>query len=54
MLSEKKPELSFQRKDGSLWKNNRGRALIIHTLKWIGNIAIAKEAAKPRFLRNTI
>ncbi|WP_308638733.1 putative glycoside hydrolase [Paenibacillus silvisoli] len=51
VLARSHPELSFRRKDGSLWQNGKGDSFVNPYRKevWDYNIAIAKEAAKLGF-----
>lgn len=51
VLARKHPELSFTRKDGSVWQNGRKESFVNPYMKevWDYNIAVAKEAAKLGF-----
>lgn len=51
MLAKSHPELSFRRKDGSVWANGKGDGFVNAYRKevWDYNIAVAKEAAKLGF-----
>lgn len=51
ILATKNPELSFVKKDGTLWKNGNGDAFVNPYSKevWDYNIELAKEAAKLGF-----
>lgn len=51
LLAEAKPELSFKRSDGSVWKNSNGDAFVNPFSKevWDYNIEVAKQAAKMGF-----
>ncbi|MFC4812295.1 putative glycoside hydrolase [Paenibacillus sp. GCM10023250] len=51
MLAKQHPELSFRRKDGSVWSNGKGDGFVNAYRKeaWDYNIAVAKEAAKAGF-----
>ncbi|MCM3747136.1 putative glycoside hydrolase [Paenibacillus pasadenensis] len=48
VLARKNPELSFVRKDGSIWQNGKGDSFVNPYSKevWDYNIAVAKEAVK--------
>ncbi|OXM16905.1 putative glycoside hydrolase [Paenibacillus herberti] len=48
ILAAKNPELSFVRKDGSVWKNGKGDSFVNPYSKevWDYNIAVAKDAVK--------
>ena len=50
-LAKSHPELSFRRKDGSIWSNGNGDSFVNAYRKevWDYNIAVAKEAAKMGF-----
>ncbi|NBD26039.1 putative glycoside hydrolase [Paenibacillus glycinis] len=51
VLAKSHPELSFRRKDGSIWSNGNGDSFVNAYRKevWDYNIAVAKEAAKMGF-----
>lgn len=51
VLAEKRPDLSFVKSDGSVWKNNRGEAFVNPYEKevWEYNIEVAKAAAELGF-----
>ncbi|MBM7565461.1 putative glycoside hydrolase [Paenibacillus sacheonensis] len=51
VLAKKHPELSFRRKDGSVWANAKGDSFVNAYRKevWDYNVAAAKEAAKLGF-----
>lgn len=51
VLAAKRPDLSFVKADGSVWKNGRGESFVNPYLRevWDYNIEIAKEAAKLGF-----
>lgn len=51
LLAEAKPELSFKRSDGSVWKNGNGDAFVNPFSKevWDYNVEVAKQAAKMGF-----
>lgn len=51
LLAEAKPELSFKRADGSVWKNGNGDAFVNPFSKdvWDYNVEVAKQAAKMGF-----
>ncbi|WP_219836056.1 putative glycoside hydrolase [Paenibacillus sp. R14(2021)] len=51
VLARSHPELSFRRKDGSVWANGKGDSFVNAYKKevWDYNIAVAKEAAKMGF-----
>ncbi|SEK39395.1 hypothetical protein SAMN04488700_1883 [Carnobacterium iners] len=51
LLAEAKPELSFKRPDGSVWKNSNGDAFVNPFSKevWEYNVEVAKQAAKMGF-----
>ncbi|MBO7748249.1 putative glycoside hydrolase [Paenibacillus sp. MWE-103] len=51
VLAKQHPELSFRRKDGSVWSNGKGDSFVNAYRKevWDYNIAVAKEAAKMGF-----
>lgn len=51
VLAEKRPDLSYVKEDGTVWKNGRGEAFVNPYLKevWEYNLTVAKEAAKLGF-----
>ena len=51
LLAEARPELSFKKADGSVWKNGNGDAFVNPFSKevWDYNIEVAKQAAKMGF-----
>lgn len=51
VLAKKRPDLSFVKSDGSVWKNNRGEAFVNPYEKevWEYNIEVAKAAAELGF-----
>jgi len=51
VLAEKRPDLSFRKSDGSVWKNGRGESFVNPYRRevWEYNVAVAKEAAKLGF-----
>ncbi|MFD2613251.1 putative glycoside hydrolase [Paenibacillus gansuensis] len=51
VLAKQKPNLSFVKKDGTVWKNGKGDSFVNPYVKevWDYNIAIAKESAKAGF-----
>lgn len=51
LLAEAKPDLSFKRADGSVWKNSNGDAFVNPFSKdvWDYNVEVAKQAAKMGF-----
>ncbi|ANE48297.1 GTP-binding protein [Paenibacillus swuensis] len=51
VLAKQKPNLSFIKKDGTVWKNGKGDSFVNPYVKqvWDYNISVAKEAAKAGF-----
>ena len=51
LLAEARPELSFKKADGSVWKNGNGDAFVNPFSKevWDYNVEVAKQAAKMGF-----
>ncbi|ALV21221.1 MULTISPECIES: putative glycoside hydrolase [Carnobacterium] len=51
LLAEARPDLSFKRADGSVWKNSNGDAFVNPFSKevWDYNVEVAKQAAKMGF-----
>jgi hypothetical protein len=51
VLAEQKPELAVKQKDGSVWKDNKGKAWVdtYNRAVWDYNIAIAREAIELGF-----
>ena len=51
VLAGKRPDLSFRKSDGSVWKNGRGESFVNPYRRevWDYNVAVAKEAARLGF-----